>query len=255
MPSDFSEILSPLLMALRLLFFPAGTEELPEIPAIPPGTSTVYAYNGFTLQFNAERKVADWVAYELTAEEVRTKNAGRSDRFHPDATIPEETALPGEYRRSGYDRGHLAPAADMRFSAEAMYDSFCMTNIAPQTPALNRGPWKDLEEEVRDWALQEGSLLVVTGPVFTTKTISTIGAGQVAVPDFFYKVLLDYTPPEKKGIAFLFPNRPEQNRRGGIFLYALSIDEIEARTSVDFFPWLPEEEVSLEAEADIFLWQ
>ena len=112
-----------------------------------------------------------------------------------------------------------------------------------------------LEEEVRDWALQEGSLLVVTGPVFTTETISTIGAGQIAVPDFFYKVLLDYTPPEKKGIAFLFPNRPEQNRRGGIFLYALSIDEIEARTSIDFFPWLPEEEASLEAEADIFLWQ
>ena len=255
-------LLSPaLLLALRLFFFPAGIGELPEAPAIPAGSSSVYEYNGFTLKYCQSLKVSQWVAYELTAEEAASTQAKRTNRFYPDRTIPEQTAHPDDYKRSGYDRGHLAPAADMRFSEDAMRDSFCMTNIAPQAPELNRRLWADLEKEIRRWAERDESLLIVTGPLFLGKDFKTIGENEVAVPDFFFKVVLDYVPPEKKGIAFIMPNSSAlpQSAGGdapdlGLYAYAVPIDAVEEASGIDFFPWLSEEEHFLEESADILLW-
>ena len=250
--------LLPLFLALRLFFFPAGVGELAEIPAIPEGCGSVYEYNGFTLKYREELKISEWVAYELTAEEVSQISARRSSRFYADRTIAEQSAEPDDYKGSGYDRGHLAPAADMRFSADAMRDCFYMTNIAPQTPALNRGPWADLEKEARRWALRDEALLIVTGPVFINESYATIGENEVAVPHFFFKVILDAVPPEKKGIAFLMPNssiyRDGDAAAGGFCAYAVPIDLIEELTGIDFFPWLPEEEHWLEEAADVLLW-
>ena len=244
-----------LFLALRLFFFPAGFGELAEIPAIPEGSRAVYEYNGFTLKYREELKISEWVAYELTAEEVLEINARRRDRFYTDRTIAEKSAKSDDYKGSGYDRGHLAPVADMRFSADAMRDCFYMTNIAPQTPALNRGPWADLEKEIREWALRDETLLIVTGPVFASGDYETIGENEVAVPHFFFKVILDAVPPEKKGIAFLMPNssiyRDEDADASDFYTYAVPIDLIEALTGIDFFPWLSEEEQWLEEMADV----
>ena len=244
-----------LFLSLRLFFFPAGFGELAEIPAIPEGSRAVYEYNGFTLKYIEELKLSEWVAYELTAEEVSQINAKRSSRFYTDRTIAEKSATTDDYKGSGYDRGHLAPAADMRFSEDAMRDCFYMTNIAPQAPALNRGPWADLEKEARNWALRDEALLIVTGPIFASDGYETIGENDVAVPDFFFKVILDAVPPEKKAIAFIMPNsnayREDEGLSSDFYDYAAPIDAVEELTGIDFFPWLSEEELWLERCADI----
>ena len=248
-----------LFLALRLFFFPAGMGELAEIPAIPEGSRAVYEYNGFTLKYREELKISEWVAYELTDEEVSQVNAKRSSRFYADRTIAEKSAESDDYKGSGYDRGHLAPAADMRFSAEAMRDCFYMTNIAPQAPALNRGPWADLEKAIRKWALRDEALLVVTGPVFAGGGYETIGENEVAVSHSFFKVILDAVPPEKKGIAFLMPNssiyRDGDAATSDFYAYAVPIDAVEEITGIDFFPWLSEDEQWLEKMADVELWE
>ena len=201
-------VFSPaLFLFLRLFLFPAGFTELPEIPATEHPYDSVYEYTGFTLKYNEALRISDWVAYELTEEEASSKTASRTNRFYSDMTITEKTAEDSDYLYSRYDRGHLAPAADMRFSKEAMQDSFCLTNITPQKPEFNRGIWAKLERAVRDWVSRDEALLIITGPVFTSDDFARIGKNGVAVPDFFYKVILDYTLPEKKGIAFIIPNK------------------------------------------------
>lgn len=239
-------------LALRLLFFPAGIKELPEIPTLESGYTAVYEYTGFTVKYNEDLKIADWVAYELTEEEVNATEATRTNRFYPDYTIPERTAEDSDYKHSGYDRGHLAPAADMRFSKQAMEDCFCLTNIAPQAPQFNRGIWARLEQAVRKWAERDDALLVVTGPLFTSEEFPRIGKNGVAVPDAFFKVILDNTPPEKKGVAFVIPNKKSDLP---FYAYALTIDELEKTSGLDFFPWISEEESFLESEMDLSLWR
>lgn len=241
-----------LFLFIRLFFFPFGFTELLEIPETEIPYTSVYEYTGFTLKYNEDLKISDWVAYELTGEEVTTLNAPRSNRFYSDKTIPEKTAEDSDYKYSGYDRGHLAPAADMRFSKDAMKACFCLTNIAPQTPEFNRGIWAELEQEIRKWAIRDGSLLIVTGPAFVSENFNRIGKNSVAVPEFFYKVILDYSLPEKKGIAFIIPNKKTDNP---FYSYAVSIDEAEELTGLNFFPWLPENELFLESEIDASLWQ
>ena len=147
------------------------------------------------------------------------------------------SAVPADYRKSGYDRGHLAPAADMGFSARTMADSFYMSNMSPQKPQFNRGVWKDLEEQVRRFALDEGEIYVVTGPILPAVKTITIGSSRVTVPTHFYKVVYDLTPPQKM-IAFILPNA---GSRADLRTFAVTVDQVEERTGLDFFSVLPEE--------------
>ena len=143
-----------------------------------------------------------------------------------------------DYEGSGYDRGHLAPAADMGWSTITMAESFYFSNMSPQLPAFNRGIWKRLEELVRSWAIENKAVYVVTGPVLTSN-LPSIGPDKVSVPKYFYKVILDYTDPDIKGIGFILPNAssgaPLQN-------YAVTIDSVEKVTGIDFFPALPDKQ-------------
>jgi endonuclease G, mitochondrial len=148
------------------------------------------------------------------------------------------TADNGDYAGSGYDRGHLAPAADMGWSSIAMAESFYYSNMSPQVPAFNRGIWKRLEELVRTWAVDYNAVYIVTGPVLTNGLL-TIGINKVSVPKYFYKVILEYNDQDIKGIAFILPNtgsgEPLQN-------YAVTIDSVEKFTGIDFFPKLPDDQ-------------
>lgn len=137
-----------------------------------------------------------------------------------------------DYRGSGYDRGHLAPAADMKWSPTAMSESFYMSNMSPQRPRFNRGMWKRLEEKVRTWATESEEIYVVTGPVLSDN-LPTIGANQVAVPEYYYKVILDFKEPELKGIGFILAN---QSSTQPLATYAVTIDSVEVVTGIDFFP-------------------
>jgi endonuclease G, mitochondrial len=195
----------------------------------------VISHTGFSLLFSNNHKQAVWVAYELTKEETN-KIYSRTDRFIPDPKISTGTANNNDYLRSGFDRGHLAPASDMGWSAEAMAESFYYSNISPQAPSFNRGIWKKLEELTRTWAVENEAVCITTGPVLE-KNLPSLGANKVSVPRFFYKVILDHKEPEIKAIGFIMPNEgsslPLQN-------FAVSIDSVEALTGLDFFHLLPD---------------
>lgn len=209
---------------------PATFEYLPA-----SNNQQIIRHANFTLAYSEKNEQAEWVAYELTWSEVQG-DAERSDDFREDPSVTTGSASPDDYRRSGYDRGHLAPAGDMGFSDQAMSESFYMSNISPQTPAFNRGVWKDLEEDVRRWVMKDGSLYVVAGPVFKGSR-KKIGNNQVKVPTYFYKVLLNYDGANSKAIAFLMPNK---GTRKPVESFAVPIDEVEKVSGIDFFPALPD---------------
>ncbi|MDA3956859.1 DNA/RNA non-specific endonuclease [Oceanispirochaeta sp.] len=222
-----------------------------EIPVITH-PDAVYQKSFYTLQYNERFEQADWVAYELTQEEIEG-HVKRSNRFREDNEIKTGSAALSDYRYSGFDRGHLAPAADMKMSRDSMDDSFLMSNMSPQDPGFNRGIWAFLESCVRSWTSENESLFVVTGPVLTKQEYPVIGTNEVAVPESYYKVILDYREPDFKGIGFLLPNRKGEGRLQD---YAVSIDEVEIFTGLDFYPLLPDDlEESLESVYDVTLWR
>lgn len=244
---------------------PADTEAEPPAREDQPGTQEtastfdylphsadgeIIRHQHFTLSYIEKHEQAEWVAYRLTGEEVQGVEE-RSDDFREDPMVKTGSATLQDYYRSGYDRGHLAPAGDMKFSEEAMSESFLMSNMSPQAPEFNRGIWRLLEEQVRRWALQNGSLYVVTGPVFNQRS-RKIGENKVSVPKAYYKVLLDYTEPEIKAIGFLLPNKGSDK---DILTFAVPIDSVEKVTNIDFFPALPDaEENRLEMEVNVSDW-
>ncbi|AEE16532.1 DNA/RNA non-specific endonuclease [Treponema brennaborense] len=205
-----------------------------------------HSYEGFTLCYREAYEQAEWVAYEINRAEL-VKEAARSDNFRADPAITTGSATPADYKGSGYDRGHLAPAADMAFSAQAMSESFLMSNMSPQKPGFNRGVWKELESAVREWVQEFGSVYVVSGPVLEKATYPTIGANRVAVPEWYYKVLFVPVGPDgaPRMAAFLLPNETSDR---GYEAFAVSVDEVEERTGLDFFAALDDAlETSLEA--------
>ena len=212
----------------------------------------VIKHEGYTVSYNSEYRIANWVAYELTATEAKSKKTERSNKFVPDPQVKGSTAMNEDYTRSGYDRGHLAPAGDMKWSAKAMRESFYLSNICPQKPKLNRGIWKDLEEQCRLWALDNGSLLIVTGPVITGD-MKRLGKNRVAIPKAFYKVLCYHTEKGYKGIGFLFENRDYKDN--SLKSMAIPIDSVEKVTGIDFFPSIPDDqENEMEAAVDWGRW-
>lgn len=176
---------------------------------------------------------------------------GRTDDFREDYKVKTGSASQSDYKGSGYDRGHLAPAADFKWSSTAMSESFYMSNMSPQHPSFNRGIWKKLEGSVRNWADDNGEIYVVTGPILSG-SFSTVGSNQVSIPNYYYKVILDYKEPEIKGIGFILPN---QKLNSSLQSYAVTIDEVERRTGIDFYHSLPDEmENQIESTIDVNKW-
>ena len=205
----------------------------------------IISHTGYSLLYNEKYKQANWVAYELTKQETN-KIFERSNNFISDPKVKSVNAFDKDYKDSGYDKGHLAPAADMGWSASTMIESFYYSNMSPQQPGFNRGIWKKLEELVRTWAIENNSVYVVTGPVLA-KGLSTIGYNKIAVPNYYYKLILDYQKPNIKGIGFILPN---ESSKSALQNYAVSIDSVEKVTGIDFFYLLKDQEENL-IEKDI----
>ncbi len=221
-----------------------------EIPSMA-NDDQIIRHTGYTLSYNEEYEVANWVAYELTREEV-LGSGSREDSFKSDPAVKTGSATLNDYKNSGYDRGHLAPAADFKWSEDAMSDTFFLSNMTPQAPSFNRGIWADLEAVIRTMAYENESVYVVTGPVLTDGPYKTIGESKVAVPKRFYKVVLDYTDPDIKAIGFVLPN---QNSDLPLQSFATTVDEVEAITGIDFYPLLPDEvEEKIESTANPSKW-
>lgn len=208
--------------------------ELPKYDA----DDTIIKHKGFTLSYNSNYKQANWVAYLLTrpSTSLRTRFK-RGDFFAPDPFIPG-TDFTFDYLKSGYDRGHLAPAADMAFSYETMLESFYYSNMSPQLPSFNRCSWKKLEIQARKWANEYDSLYIVTGPIFDTnaRKLKFIGKNKIVVPTSFFKVFLQKRNGIWNAYGVILPN---SNSKLTFSLYHYSIDEIEKITGFDFFYLFP----------------
>lgn len=215
-----------------------------------PFEDEIVRHKGYTLGYSEEHEQARWVAYELTAVEVNGQVA-RTDNFRIDPRVSTGSSAPSDYSRSGFDRGHLAPAADMKLSKDYMGESFYMSNTSPQVPSFNRGVWKKLENQVREFALRYNSIYVVTGPIFMPSD-STIGLNGVTVPSYFYKVLLTKHSSEFHAIGFFLPNQAGQE---SLEFYATSVDAVEELTGLDFFIGLSDRtEDEVESSFDYSKW-
>lgn len=206
-----------------------------EIPTLNP-TDTPVFHEAYSFLYNEQHEQSAWVAYELTKKETE-KSTERSNKFLTDPAVITGTATNADYLKSGYDKGHLAPAADMGWSEKVMKESFYFSNMSPQLPSFNRGIWKSLEELVRNWAVQYDDIYIVTGPVLEN-ALPCIGANKVSIPKYYYKVVLDRDSDSFRTIGFILPNKASGDP---LQQYAVSIDSVEKITGIDFFPLLEDD--------------
>lgn len=225
----------------------AGLEKVVTATGLP---EQLINYEGMVVSFNKDAHVPNWVAWELTADEV-AGTVPRAKDFFADKSVTG-CANPWDYSYSGYDRGHMAPAGDMKWSTVAMQQSFCMTNICPQNNDLNSGAWMRLEEECRVWAQADSAIVIVAGPVLSDDLTETIGDTKVIVPHRFFKVVLSPYADPPRGIAFIMNNGKVP---GGMQAAAVTIDEVERVTGHDFFSALPDDvEAQVESECRFHYW-
>ncbi len=216
-------------------------------PAVP---SQLKSYKGMDISFNEKCHIPNWVSWELTDEETMG-DVPRKDKFTSDPDI-EGCPDSWDYSYSGYDRGHMAPAGDMKWDSKAMEETFFMSNICPQVNALNTGAWKNLEEKCRLWAQIDGRIYIVCGPIIDEKPMELIGDSRVWVPSRFFKAIIAPYSNPARGIGFIMPN---EKVKGGMQPCAVTIDEIERITGHDLFPALPDDiEAELESQCNFNQW-
>jgi endonuclease G, mitochondrial len=207
------------------------------LPALAPG-DVVTVHAGHSLVWSEQYHVPKWTAH-IVLPDILKGNLARIDSFRPDPLVNGHTDLFNEYWNSGYDRGHMVPSADMRWSQKALEATYLYSNIAPQKPELNREIWADLEDWGRRYVhYAKERVFIVTGPVLTPglptlSTPTTVEA--VSIPLYCFKVFADLDGPEKKGIAFVMKNGPAEKN---MMSYAVSIDSVERMTGLDLFPAL-----------------
>jgi endonuclease G len=218
---------------------------------LPTSThNKIIKHKYYTLSYIEENEQAEWLAYVIKKEQLVNKDYKRP-YFIMDPLVESGSADWRNYKNSGYDKGHLCPAADMEFDKGAYDDTFYTSNISPQNHDFNAGIWNRLEQKVRYWATRYDSVYVVTGGV-TTDQDKVIGTEKVKVPKYFYKILLRKDKGSYQMIAFLMPN--EKSSRP-LYDYIVSVDTLEARTKIDFFPQLDDTvEAQLEKQTDGKAW-
>ncbi|MFN3783731.1 MAG: DNA/RNA non-specific endonuclease [Spirosomataceae bacterium] len=193
----------------------------------------------YALSYNEKHEQAVWVAYFLRKEHVVGQASRDGSSFIPDPAVSTQTAVTSDYARSGFDRGHLVPAADFKCCQDLMDETFYMSNISPQAPEFNREIWEQLESQVRQWVRRDKELLVITGSVIGERPKKIGNKTKISVPTHFYKILV-YQPNQlasARMIAFLLPNKASSTKK--LSVYAKSVKELEAFTGKDFFSNMP----------------
>ncbi|MBR4380421.1 MAG: DNA/RNA non-specific endonuclease [Bacteroidaceae bacterium] len=208
-----------------------------EIPAkLKDRSEKIMRRSNYTVSYNRNWNLPNWVAWELNKNETKGKN-NRNEEFTSDPELPKVNQVePWDYSGSGYDRGHMCPAGDNHFDAKAMNESFYMSNICPQNHELNTGKWNDLEIACRRWANKYGEVYIVCGPIIDKRKGKRIGKEHdIIVPEQFFKVILITSTKPARAIGYIFENNGSDRP-----YKAYSIDEIEQKTGMDFFPNLPD---------------
>ena len=207
-------------------------------------------YEGYDAYFDSAWHIPACVVYELTRLEVTTDSAARTDDFMQDTQV-DGCPTPKAYAGSNYNRGHMAPAGDMRWSARAMRESFYMTNICPQSRSLNEGAWARLEQKCREWTMRDSALIIAAGPIVTGDT-TILASEQVVVPQRFYKVILAPFCSPMRMAAFIFDNAA---CNAPLKHNATTVAHVEQLTGIDFFAALPDDmERDLESRNDWDQW-
>lgn len=222
---------------------------------IPGNNGEVLCHKGFLLAHDSERKTPIWVIEHLTKEKAMGTLA-RRDAFKADPALTKgQRAELSDYKGSPYDRGHMAPAADMKWDPQAMAECFYLSNMVPQVgKGMNQGIWRILEDKVRDWAISRGEIYIYTGPVYDKETIGvkTIGKNKVAVPSALFKIV--FSPEDQKAIAFIMPNRSLNTK--DMPKYIVSVREVENETGLDFFTTFSKETQDyFESNSATVLWE
>lgn len=214
-------------------------------------TGSVIHHNYYTLSYSEKHEQAEWVAYELKKSHL-SKNNFKRPYFISDKNVETKSADWRNYKNSGYDKGHLCPVADRKFSKLAHDETFLTSNVSPQNHDFNSGIWNRLEQKTRYWANKYNGVFVVTGGILTNTNL-TIGYENVSVPKYFYKILLDTNDNNPKMIAFLIPH---QDSEKSLYSFTVSVDELETLTGIDFFKELDDElEGKLEANTNYKNWR
>ena len=223
-----------------------------EIPApLTDRKEAILQRMGYTVSYNEDWRIPNWVAWHLTSDRLTGPAQRKGIPFSPDTEAPGVQVDTHDYARSGYDRGHLCPAGDNKWSQQAMEESFLLTNICPQAPSLNRGDWNEMEIQCRKWAEQYGDIYIVAGPILYRGQHKHIGQHRVTVPEAFFKVVL-CMKGKTKAIGFIYKNGDGNRPKGD---YVNTVDEVERITGIDFFPSLPDDiEQRVETKADLDEW-
>lgn len=230
------------------------------VTTVQPGSALSAASSGFIpleraayrLSYNPATRLPVWVAWHLTAEHTDGPYSRKGIKFAEDEDVPVPRATNMDYVNRGYDRGHICPSGDNKWSEEAQLQSFLYTNCCPQLHNLNAGDWNELEGKCRKWAQQYGGVYIVSGPLLLNKKHKTIGKNKVVVPEAFFKVVL-CMEGEPKAIGFIYRNEANNKTMSS---YVNTVDDVERLTGLDFFSALPDEvEREVEAKADLADWE
>lgn len=245
-----SAIVLPLLLtACHIDTVGHRSQAIGDIPLpTPKDPKAVIHHHAFTLEYSEADEQARWVAYMICQSRLDGPYKRQSTpgcRFHEDNKVRSQSATDNDYRNSGYSRGHLAPAADMKWDSLALVESFLLSNASPQNFEFNSGVWNRLEMLVRQWAKTYDTIYVVTGPLLSDNGKGHIGMSQVTIPTAFFKAV--YIPSAKKAIGFLVPH---EQSKAPLRSFVMSIDALEAAIDIDLFPGIADE-TELEASADL----
>ncbi|MEM7483586.1 MAG: DNA/RNA non-specific endonuclease [Bacteroidota bacterium] len=204
---------------------PVATDFLPSST-----TGAIIQHDYFMLSYSEPHEQAEWVVYELKQSHL-TYDDRQRPYFIEDPKVATKSADWRNYRGSGYDRGHLCPAGDRRFSEYAYNETFYTSNISPQNREFNAGIWNRLEQKVRFWCKKYGDLTIITGGVLESG-LEEIGSEDVDVPNKFYKVIFRKDGNSVKVLCFLIPNKESKK---SLKSFLVPIDSIEEITTIDFF--------------------
>jgi len=231
-----------------------------------PDTATLRYRTDYVLSYDGRNRVPHWVCEHLNAERLKGDADRKKSKFKEDPSIPVEfRSTLNDYKGSGFDRGHMAPAADHKSSQKAMDDTFFLSNMSPQVGiGFNRDYWSRLEDRVREWALSKKELYVYTGPLYIPEAeadgkkyvkYQVIGGNNVAVPTHFFKVILaEMADGRIEMLAFVLPNRkiPPDT---ALASFLASVDEVERLSGLDFFNVLDREtQERMEKERQTRVW-
>ena len=244
------------LKSMKLIGYPANT-----------GNLEMIEHAGMVIGFDCDYKMASWVFHVLTPDvsfgTVSRSNDFRTDEFSTCGSATEadyflrkeKTDGTFEFDGFGFDRGHLAPSADFRWSANALSESYYYSNMTPQRPEFNRESWASLEGLLRKIVDQEKKeFFVITGPILREDLpVIERSVNKLKIPELHYKIIVDASTDNPRGMAFVMPNKKCEQR---LSAYVISIDSLERLTGLDFFPAMDDLlETKIEQKADFSAWK